>query len=117
MAWWMVYATALHTKLPEGQPVSRTSIDPTTSIGVRADVAAKEFANKPADNTVWDNTLLDFVAIPPRVFVDRVDDFFADIRAGGVLTLPQKDQDEIRIVLEDMFGKERFRRDTESVNI
>ncbi len=116
MAWWMVYATDQHATLPEGQPVSRTSTDPTGRIGARTDIAAKEFALRPVDETVWDNATLDFVPIPARVFVDRVDDFFADSRIVDA-ALRGRDVGPITTVLQDMFGKERFRRDTESVNI
>ncbi len=116
MAWWMVYATALHATLPEGQPVSRTSTDPTGRIGARTDIASKEFALRPVDETVWDNATLDFIPIPAKVFVDRVDDFFADQRIIDA-ALRGRDVEPITAVLGDILGGERFRRDTEGVNI
>lgn len=116
MAWWMIYATAEHASLPEGQPVSRTTVDPTGRIGERTDIAAKEFAFRPAEDTIWDNATLDFIPIPAHIFVDRVDDFFADPRIVAA-ALRARDITAITPVLQDMFGSERFRRDTEGVNI
>ena len=114
--WWVIYATVLHATLPEGQPVSRTSTDPTERIGARTDIAAKEFAFRPADNMIWDNATLDFIPIPAKVFVDRVDDFFADSRIIAA-NLRVRDITAITAVLGEILGSERFRRDTENVNI
>lgn len=64
MAWYVIYDTA------SGQLKSESD----TEIAPQADMTIVQLADRPADNMMWDAATRTFVARPPKVQVDRLDD-------------------------------------------
>lgn len=71
-------------------------------------------AGQPAASTMWDEATRTYVPRPPLVFVDRSDDIIDDPRLNSV-NLGIKNQ--VRNVIDDVLGLERWRRDIETPNI
>ncbi len=115
--YFVVYALEGHPTLPTGQVISRTD-DLAAVNRLREFEAVKGFSSVPADTVMWDNATLDFIPIPPPVQIDRVDvDIFGDVAFAPILLLTARQQDDIRILLERVLGRERFRGDTEGTGI
>lgn len=106
MSYFMLYETAT------GRPISQSSVaaDP-----VRAGYTSLDIGTKPSSDTMWDETTKAFIARPPKVFVDRIDDL---MKRPGMDQIWQSLGSGQRTVLKDAFiwilGKERMRGENNS---
>lgn len=106
MSWFYIFDST------DGRLVSGTSIDPGV---LPAPFAVNAKANRvDVGANVWDETLRDFIVRPPHVFLDRSDDIIDDPRLNSV-SVGVKNQ--VRNVVDDVLGSERWRKDSEAINI
>ena len=105
MAWFTYHETAT------GKLLSIAS----TSVAVPPGVTRTEFVTRPSMSVVmWDEATASFVSRPSRVWVDRSDDVLDDPRLS---TLSVGIKNQVRNVIDDVFGRERWRANSHPVNI
>ena len=81
-----------------------------------AGTATRTYASRPDQGTRWDTGLLDFVAVPPEVLIDRLADLVTHpylSSAWSRLTAAQRTQ--LRKALVWLLGPHRYRHATEEV--
>ena len=106
MSYFMLYETAT------GRPISLSSVEADP---IRDGRTSIDIGTAPSPDTMWDMATASFIPRPPKVFVDRFDDFKSRPGMNGLfnaLNPPQKQ------VIEDAFiwilGSERFRGEDNS---
>ena len=106
MSYFMLYETAT------GRPISLSSVEVVT---LRPGTTSLDIDTKPTNDQMWDEASRSFIPRPPKVFVDRLEDFKSRPGMSGLfnaLNPPQKQ------VIEDSFifilGSERFREEDNS---
>ena len=79
----------------------------------------KEYESKPnVDGVMWDETALDWVPRPPKIFIDRWDDLLDDPDfAPGHSQIPPPFRKGLERAIQNIMGNERFRNAGESKEI
>ena len=106
MAYFMLNETAT------GRPISLSSVEADP---IRPEHTSLDIGTKPSPDTMWDMATASYIPRPPKVFVDRLDDFKSRPGMNGLFTALNPPQQQI---IEDAFifilGSERFRGENNS---
>jgi hypothetical protein len=113
MTWYAVYVTATGRLVSVGQTVAEPLPD---------HLQAVTLAGPPADGEMWDATTKAFVARPPKVLVDRLQDIithpdYADDLQLLWSSLNATQRTRLRNALIRLLGPQRWRAAGESVAI